>query len=790
MIADCVVGFFMIKQIGTPMRTYLTLAGFIALGVTLGYALMSVPNVELVTATVFLGGYVMGIRLGLVGGLVTETIYGLMNPQGMAAPPLLAGMVLAMGITGMVGGIFGKTAVLKARVNPVMLAAAGLICTLNFALLTSLGYFISVQLPLQKVTAGLIAGLPLYFIHLLSNTLIFFIVLPLLIQRFRAKLACLSIPVLISIFFRPSVLSAQDTPLPDTTEPASNYRHLGDLTQTLPGILYRDLGYSGHWAGIRISGMALNQTALMLNGFQLKDPVTCMIDMRWFPVEMIDTMAVIVNMNTPGARAVALDTRMLPTSHPFTRAVYRTGSNRFSDLDLTFGQKYTHRFEMMSGFLLNNEGEESGYGSHHQQIRSVIHWQPWHSLKLSYLILSNVLKSDTRYPLTFPKDSVLTEHVNLKTDRTDHMLRCTWFAGQNPLQLSWNYTRIEYRLRDRSALAAVSAQNEKRIRGDDQVWSLEQRLSLTTLPVTWRITAEQQGITFKTADFKQWQWTATLGTEYTISRHFLIEGMTGYYNGAGSTIFGSAKLIARKADRDFWFGLSKTYRAPEVSEKYGIVFLPTIPENGDELTLLHYSHRTEINHDLLSEQLHTLETGLHWKRRGLDLTLRGFVRENSNIIALSRRENLLIWDNHSAWKLAGIEAGIEAGPWKNIRASLTYNMARNFETRTELERPNLWGRAALVWRHPYFSADLDLQIVLQTQFWSDYYSFSGFGLESGTIYNTGNSLIHGKILARVMKRAIISFAMDNILNTVVFINNEMKLPGRSYRLSYIWELLD
>jgi outer membrane cobalamin receptor len=772
------------------MRKYLILAGFIALGVTLGYALLSVPNVELVTATVFLGGYVLGIRLGMLGGLITEAIYGLMNPQGIAAPPLLAGMVLAMGITGLLGGVFGKSAALEERTNPVILAAAGFICTLNFALLTSLGYFISVQIPIQKMDVGLIAGLPFYFIHLLSNTLIFLIVLPLLIKRFRGKLSRLFISAFLIILLKSSVLSAQDNSLPITTEPVWNYRHLGDLTQTLPGIAYRDLGYSGHWAGIHLSGMALNQTALTLNGFQLKDPVTCMIDMRWFPVDMIDTMFVTANTNTPGTRALALDTRTLLTSHPYTRAVYRTGSNRFSDLDLTFGQKYTPRFELMSGFLLNHEGEESGYGSHRQQIRSVMQWQPWHSLKFSYLILSNVLKSDTKYPLTFPKDSVLIEQPNLKTNRTDHLARCTWFTGQSPLQLSWNYTRIKYQLRDRNALQAALTQNEQWIQGDDQVWSLEQRLSLKELPVTWRVTAEQQRMTLETDNFNQWHWTASLGTEYTIHRYFMIEGTSGYYTGAGNTIFGSVKLAAKTPHSDFWLGLSRSYRAPEIAEIYGILFLPTIPENGDELTLLHYSHQTASNHDLLSEQFHTLETGIHWKKSGLDLTLRGFIREHSNIIALSRRENILIWDNINTRKLAGIETGIEAGPWKNIRAYLTYNMARNFETRTELERPNLWGRAALSWRHTYFSADLDLQIILQTQFWSDYFSFSGFGLESGTNYNTGNGLIHGKVLARVMKRAIISFSMDNILDTVVFINNELTLPGRTYRLSYIWELLD
>ena len=773
------------------MRKYLILAGFISLGVTLGYALISVPNVELVTATVFLGGYVLGVRLGLLGGIVTETIYGIMNPQGLAAPPLLAGMVIAMGIIGAMGGLFTRITIIKSDPGPVFLAAAGFICTLIFELLTSLGYFISVQMPAQRMAVGLIAGLPFYFVHLLSNILIFLILVPLLIRRLQSKMSHLVITVLLAIHvFSPSDLPAKETSLPPVTEPVSNYRHLGDLTQTLPGVFYRDLGYGGEWAGIRLSGMALNQSAMLLNGFQLKDPITGMTDMRWIPVDMIDTLFVADNTNTAGNRALAVETRGVPTSQAYTRAVYRPGSNHFSDIDLTFGQKYTARFLLMSGFLLNHEGEQSGYGSHRQQIRSIIQWQPWHSLKFSYIILSNVFKSDTEYPLSFPKDSTLAERPNLKTDRTDHMFRCTWFTGQHPLQLSWHYTRIRYGLRDRNASQSSSGENEKWIRGTDLFWSLEQCLPLSMLPVTWKVTAEQQGVHMTKAGLDQWQWTASLNTNFALSSNFQFEGKAGYYTGTGNTAFGSVKLVTRPAGFNLWLGFSRSYRAPVVAERSGDLFLPTIPENGDELTLLHYSYRTASNRNLVPELFQILETGGQWHRSGLALTLRGYIRQSSDIIALSFRDDRLIWDNSGTRKTAGFEAGIQAAPWKNITASLIYNMFQNVENRTELERPNLWGRAALAWRRSYFEADLDLQVILQAQFWSDYYSFSGFGLESGTIYNTGNGLIYGKIIARFMKRAIVSFSMDNILNTSIFINNEIMLPGRIYRLSYVWELLN
>ena len=52
-----------------PSRTITLLALWIAVTVALGYALATVPNVELVTASVFLSGYLFGPAAGTLVGV-------------------------------------------------------------------------------------------------------------------------------------------------------------------------------------------------------------------------------------------------------------------------------------------------------------------------------------------------------------------------------------------------------------------------------------------------------------------------------------------------------------------------------------------------------------------------------------------------------------------------------------------------------------------------------------------------------------------------------------------------
>ena len=155
---------------------------FIALGTTLGFALATIPNVELVTATIFLAGFLMGIREGLLVGLLTESIYSILNPYGMAAPPLFIAQILSMGLVGCLGGWMGRQGIQTGWRGYLRLGLAGFITTLFFAVVTTLAFLVFIDFSTKSILSSFIVGLGFYTLHILSNTLIFISVVPALIR--------------------------------------------------------------------------------------------------------------------------------------------------------------------------------------------------------------------------------------------------------------------------------------------------------------------------------------------------------------------------------------------------------------------------------------------------------------------------------------------------------------------------------------------------------------------------------------------------------------------------------
>ncbi|MBL7074323.1 hypothetical protein ISS37_03675 [candidate division KSB1 bacterium] len=156
------------------------IAAFSAAAVAVGFLLAALPNVELVTATVFISGAVGGKSKGAMVGALAESIFSGLNPMGsgLSNPPLFAAQILGMAAVGYVGGwCDGKIS--RGLSGRIMGAGIGLFLTLFYQILTNLGSsFLVVGFNLQKILLYLAGGLAFAQIHILTNTLIFLIVLP------------------------------------------------------------------------------------------------------------------------------------------------------------------------------------------------------------------------------------------------------------------------------------------------------------------------------------------------------------------------------------------------------------------------------------------------------------------------------------------------------------------------------------------------------------------------------------------------------------------------------------
>lgn len=166
------------------ISTITRMAILIALAIGLGYALLEIPNVELVTATVFIGGYILGKVQGAVIGLITEGLFSLFHPLGPSPPPLFITQVFSMTCTGFLGGWMRKKHTFW---KPWHFALAGLFSTALFAVLTTLSFVWTAYIPLAKIPQSFLFGLGFYILHLASNGLIFFTLVPIMVKKFGSQ---------------------------------------------------------------------------------------------------------------------------------------------------------------------------------------------------------------------------------------------------------------------------------------------------------------------------------------------------------------------------------------------------------------------------------------------------------------------------------------------------------------------------------------------------------------------------------------------------------------------------
>ena len=91
-------------------------------------------------------------------------------------------MVAAMGITGFAGGIYAHFHTGRSLSGMIRTGLAGAVLSFNFAVLTTLGYVLFMGLSADKMVPSFLTGIGFYLTHILSNFIIFLIIVPILID--------------------------------------------------------------------------------------------------------------------------------------------------------------------------------------------------------------------------------------------------------------------------------------------------------------------------------------------------------------------------------------------------------------------------------------------------------------------------------------------------------------------------------------------------------------------------------------------------------------------------------
>jgi len=154
--------------------------------VTVGMVFALIPNMELVILSAFLGGIALGPRRGFIVAFIGEAIFSALNPigSGLGFPILYAFQVFTIGLSGLVGGLTSRFFAREGHYIQIsiILGITGFLLTLIYDVLTALSFPISSGMTEGTIWATLTTGLVFLTMHLVSNTLLFGIFGPGLVQ--------------------------------------------------------------------------------------------------------------------------------------------------------------------------------------------------------------------------------------------------------------------------------------------------------------------------------------------------------------------------------------------------------------------------------------------------------------------------------------------------------------------------------------------------------------------------------------------------------------------------------
>lgn len=162
-------------------------AAFVAVGIALGYLLAPVPNVELVTATCFCAGYLLGFGAGVLCSLLIESLFAGFHPMGSSMGLTLVAQCVGMAGAGTLGAICRPLSIRSSRVvRVVMITLFGLLATIWFDLLTNLAFPVTAGFSFEQTMASFVLAIPFAAIHIVSNTLVFLLVVTPLLPKLVA----------------------------------------------------------------------------------------------------------------------------------------------------------------------------------------------------------------------------------------------------------------------------------------------------------------------------------------------------------------------------------------------------------------------------------------------------------------------------------------------------------------------------------------------------------------------------------------------------------------------------
>jgi len=416
---------------------------FAAVSAALGFAFIAIPNIELITASIFLSGLILGPLRGLLVGILAELIFAGLNPMGTSFPPLMAAQLASMGITGMCGGILGRSAKEWGQVQLVLISGiAGLVLTINFDFWTTLSFPLSTGMNTAQTINTLKLGIPFAIPHLAGNTIIFAVIIPPAFTRIRKLVPVMVLASLLILLSSSSMAQESKTQSgmePDSLELAnieSEYPEIetfkteselwfnmyhddtGDILNTIPGLFLYDLAMLGQ--PLYFNGF-YGGSEVLLYGIPFKNHYFDLTDYNLLPpgyIEKITLFPSFVEGNLSAEGLTNITPRFYFTENPYSRVNYRDGYYGLGVADFIFSQKLHQNYGFQVGGRISEfNGRLNNSSLDGTNLRGQFHWQNESGSEFDLVYLSNRNKAG----ITNSSD-----HRNLL--RTD-----VYLLGQHPI---------------------------------------------------------------------------------------------------------------------------------------------------------------------------------------------------------------------------------------------------------------------------------------------------------------------------------------------------------------------
>ncbi|MBC8277328.1 MAG: ECF transporter S component [FCB group bacterium] len=350
-----------------------------AVSAAVGFAFIAVPNFEMITAAIFLSGMLLGPARGIIVGVVAEFMFSVLNPMGMAFPPLLIAQLFGMAVSGFTGGLIVQLAKnSKPVVKGVIWGAAGFMITLNFDFWTTMSFPLSAGFNWEQTITTLKMGIPFAIPHLTGNTLIFAVVILPAFERLNRIVSYRSLAAAILLLtVIPPATHAQETEYSLNTSEWESvyYEDLPDVIGLIPGFYHYDLALTGQQQYMfKIGG----DPVFTLYGMPLNDAMTGLFDHTLVSAGYVDALQIGSGYNDGFVSAgdvIRSSTYKVDPDLPYSRINYRDGYYGLGIADFIFAQRVGDYLGFQIGGKVSEFNGRFGNSVHlGQQIRSSLYW--------------------------------------------------------------------------------------------------------------------------------------------------------------------------------------------------------------------------------------------------------------------------------------------------------------------------------------------------------------------------------------------------------------------------------